>query len=298
MHRGSSPLTRGKLAAPPPTISTRRLIPAHAGKTNSRRRFDRSCRAHPRSRGENKGVGRDAPHRPGSSPLTRGKLSIAWSLLKTIGLIPAHAGKTHSLPGGHAAPGAHPRSRGENPSWMIASGGSGSSPLTRGKRPCTQGLERPRRLIPAHAGKTSWYSSSAHWTSAHPRSRGENLEDPYYIGTMRGSSPLTRGKHKTSRPGNNLQGLIPAHAGKTSFNNMLSPLMGAHPRSRGENHRRTLRPLLPGGSSPLTRGKPNDTQVPRRQRRLIPAHAGKTQSGCRCSSCRRAHPRSRGENTS
>ena len=177
MHRGSSPLTRGKLAAPPPTISTRRLIPAHAGKTNSRRRFDRSCRAHPRSRGENKGVGRDAPHRPGSSPLTRGKLSIGWSLLKTIGLIPAHAGKTHSLPGGHAAPGAHPRSRGENPSWMIASGGE--------------------RLIPAHAGKTSLYAGFRTTEKAHPRSRGENTRRADPGTTFKGSSPLTRGKPRS-----------------------------------------------------------------------------------------------------
>ena len=72
---------------------------------------------------------------------------------------------------------------------------------------------------------------------------------------------------------------------------------GAHPRSRGENRSRARDLLGAGGSSPLTRGKQVSATFAANHRRLIPAHAGKT--GCRRSGHgrRRAHPRSRGENT-
>ena len=74
--------------------------------------------------------------------------------------------------------------------------------------------------------------------------------------------------------------------------------MRAHPRSRGENH--GLPP--PGwpvtGSSPLTRGKPRAARPRAHWRGLIPAHAGKTRMRPRSRAVRRAHPRSRGENSS
>ena len=50
---GSSPLTRGKRIPAPIRSSGPRLIPAHAGKTRVCPRRRRTCRAHPRSRGEN-----------------------------------------------------------------------------------------------------------------------------------------------------------------------------------------------------------------------------------------------------
>ena len=52
------------------------------------------------------------------------------------------------------------------------------------------------------------------------------------------------------------------------------------------------------GSSPLTRGKPRPESSGTRGGRLIPAHAGKTCHRGGASRRRRAHPRSRGENTS
>ena len=133
---GSSPLTRGK-----PRVGGRRragirLIPAHAGKT---REPDLPCshaKAHPRSRGENKDSGGAVRGRPGSSPLTRGKLGFTAAI--------------------RASPLAHPRSRGENSLLTpMDSDRYGSSPLTRGKpseRGCVSCLTG---LIPAHAGKTS-----------------------------------------------------------------------------------------------------------------------------------------------
>ena len=51
---GSSPLTRGKQRRKQDERSDPGLIPAHAGKTCSRRTAGSSRRAHPRSRGENR----------------------------------------------------------------------------------------------------------------------------------------------------------------------------------------------------------------------------------------------------
>ena len=71
-------------------------------------------------------------------------------------------------------------------------------------------------------------------------------------------------------------GLIPAHAGKTTW--MFA----------------AAAPVV--GSSPLTRGKRESGPRSLAGGRLIPAHAGKTPTGwCRRQPAR-AHPRSRGEN--
>ena len=53
MRKGSSPLTRGKPQSPGLLSATRRLIPAHAGKTPIPAYLHTRRRAHPRSRGEN-----------------------------------------------------------------------------------------------------------------------------------------------------------------------------------------------------------------------------------------------------
>ena len=111
---GSSPLTRGKQANEVPNRLDSGLIPAHAGKTAVRRRPGRVRGAHPRSRGENCCASPPWPGAWGSSPLTRGKRRSASRLNLTMGLIPAHAGKTPSGPPPPSSARAHPRSRGEN----------------------------------------------------------------------------------------------------------------------------------------------------------------------------------------
>ena len=152
----------------------------------------------------------------GSSPLMRRKLSFLVQLVLTIGLIPAHAGKTPSKPRAISQPGTHPRSRGEN--WAaLSSMGShgGSSPLTRGKQ--IHYLQTPPcpRLIPAHAGKTLHDPAHRSASKAHPHSRGENAERGAQILGYLGSSPLMRGKLRSSQSDMLSGGLIPAHAGKT-----------------------------------------------------------------------------------
>ena len=113
---GSSPLTRGKRSNGRSRRHRGRLIPAHAGKTVAIEGGSLTYKAHPRSRGENAGVGELAERGAGSSPLTRGKRFAGAGTATDAGLIPAHAGKTLCR-GWHChGRGAHPRSRGENES--------------------------------------------------------------------------------------------------------------------------------------------------------------------------------------
>ena len=152
-----------------------RLIPAHAGKTRPRTRSPRAGGAHPRSRGENVLAAPMIVLIWGSSPLTRGKRFGEHLGGFGGGIIPAHAGKT--LGGECVLRFAH-----------------GSSPLTRGKLlPASARPDRPG-IIPAHAGKTMPLGSGRVRGAAHPRSRGENLEDARTDHLHDGSSPLTRGK--------------------------------------------------------------------------------------------------------
>ena len=133
--------------------------------------------AHPRSRGENMILFSLVIVDRGSSPLTRGKPVRSMATEEDSGLIPAHAGKTVD-DGDQAIPRtAHPRSRGENATCRPRSTkSSGSSPLTRGKQSVSVRLDTRIRLIPAHAGKTSYAATIVACFAAHPRSRGENAQ--------------------------------------------------------------------------------------------------------------------------
>ena len=195
-YPGSSPLTRGKPSGLWSVDNTLRLIPAHAGKTVRESTTQNVPWAHPRSRGENLLRWLRVRVARGSSPLTRGKLVTCRAARRCRGLIPAHAGKTWRRGAGRPTRRAHPRSRGENRSTSsFSAGAAGSSPLTRGKLHLRAQQSRRDRLIPAHAGKTGPSVCAIFFAGAHPRSRGENLIRRDHRRVLRGSSPLTRGKH-------------------------------------------------------------------------------------------------------
>ena len=152
------------------------------------------------------------------------------------------------------------------------------SPLTRGKRKHRVEHRLHGGLIPAHAGKTQDQPRRTPQTSAHPRSRGENVFKVFEEGLHTGSSPLTRGKPQARRRDRRRRRLIPP--------------------SRGENTRYACHAACTPGSSPLTRGKPPLRPLAHRRIRLIPAHAGKTARKRLDVGAGGAHPRSRGENWS
>ena len=132
---------------------------------------------------------------------------------------------------------------------------------------------------------------------AHPRSRGENTAYMRADHPELGSSPLTRGKPTGCPRSWTRTGLIPAHAGKTIRRNYTPGGCLAHPRSRGENSVSGPPAWKARGSSPLTRGKQRRRQVRAQRAGLIPAHAGKTIPLRGRAPLPRAHPRSRGENS-
>ena len=238
-----------------------------------------------------------APTDGGSSPLTRGKRTLLNSHLLRPRLIPAHAGKTTANQYSYNGWEAHPRSRGENPfhrcdPHLL----TGSSPLTRGKLVVGLTPKERERLIPAHAGKTRALAAAASAASAHPRSRGENMKHKASSASVTGSSPLTRGKLWRGSNDAAQPRLIPAHAGKTVSSGWNVAGGQAHPRSRGENSLTPWHLRKQTGSSPLTRGKRDAAVHVGSDHRLIPAHAGKTDSRRRTGQMCRAHPRSRGEN--
>ena len=239
------------------------------------------------------------PHSPRTqSPLTRVKHSLTAPNAPPGGLIPAHAGKTHLRPPKPDRRRAHPRSRGENAQCVDDVGVfTGSSPFTRGKPFCGLSVRACARLIPAHAGKTARSLGVLGRRGAHPRSRGENKPSFSAMLSAVGSSPLTRGKRLRPVPRTPLPGLIPAHAEKTSCRSPGWPESAAHPRSRGENGTASRPRYRARGSSPLTRGKREDSLAPAALGRLIPAHAGKTMPHPASWRQTQAHPRSRGENT-
>ena len=274
------------------------LIPAHTGKTRACRAEPTSTRAHPRSRGENPPPLEVPKYAMGSSPLMRGKPGRVHGVTERLGLIPTHAGKTWSATERSPSRTAHPRSRGEKrESTTQKVPRAGSSPLTRGELACdTQGVDVVG-LIPTHAGKTapSQYKTCAR--RAHPRSRGENIASSFAFAWSLGSSPLTRGKLEFDGLQPAAVGLIPAHAEKTHWESPPARPRRAHPRSRRENANSISEPVLPNGSSPLTRGKHRGGAVKTVGEGLIPAHAGKTRTARTPRRPGRAHPRSCGENT-
>ena len=119
---------------------------------------------------------------------------------------------------------------------------------------------------------------------------------PAHMPSMKGSSPLTRGKLFPPVTPSRRRRLIPAHAGKTPAPAPPTPSQQAHPRSRGENINTITKARAIEGSSPLTRGKHRPAARRCTAHGLIPAHAGKTLSSRQRSTKGGAHPRSRGEN--
>ena len=132
----------------------------------------------------------------GSSPLTRGTRLCRPRTHSRVRLIPAHAGNTAVARALSKSRSAHPRSRGEHLGGAdFSPNAGGSSPLTRGTRPCHPRTAAGWRLIPAHAGNTARSKDSIRGYTAHPRSRGEHLPLVSVVLENFGSSPLTRGTH-------------------------------------------------------------------------------------------------------
>ena len=111
-----------------------------------------------------------------------------------------------------------------------------------------------------------------------------------------GSPPRMRGKPHAAKCHVVKCWITPAHAGKTKLPGGLCNFSADHPRACGENAAMSGTTLLPIGSPPRMRGKPN-SQIPSLvTQRITPAHAGKTISKDYGMSAKADHPRACGEN--
>ncbi len=150
---GSSPRTRGTLAAAWRLLIGRRFIPADAGNATGRQLEHLRHLVHPRGRGERNRAGAGVTGKDGSSPRTRGTPVRPKYPLSVERFIPADAGNAFGSRFWSISKAVHPRGRGErNPISCAKRLPIGSSPRTRGTpwRPL-QGTAHVR-FIPADAG--------------------------------------------------------------------------------------------------------------------------------------------------
>ena len=154
-----------------------------------------------------------------------------------------------------------------------------------------------RGLIPARAGTTIFRPSAILGSRAHPRSRGDHVDNLPLIVVMPGSSPLARGPQAKTGDAQSLIGLIPARAGTTLVRWVNRWPPRAHPRSRGDHAGRREYEQLREGSSPLARGPLLHLVLEREEGGLIPARAGTTILQIHINPRIRAHPRSRGDHS-
>ncbi len=99
----------------------------------------------------------------------------------------------------------------------------GSSPRMRGALPEVAPAVAELRLIPAHAGSTQSMTPLSLLRKAHPRACGEHMLHVPEIREAAGSSPRMRGAPGKIVKGPEVIGLIPAHAGSTSFGYVKAP---------------------------------------------------------------------------
>ncbi len=112
---------------------------------------------------------------------------------------------------------------------------------------------------------------------------------------MRGPSPRARGARGPGRPQPGREGTIPACAGSTKLPVFMVMTTRDHPRVRGEHTVRATISSPSLGPSPRARGAlPVRRTIPKRPG-TIPACAGSTTPHIGTSTCRRDHPRVRGE---
>ena len=156
MQQGSPPHMRGK-DKPMITLNfDEGITPAHAGKSEKIWRLQRPLQDHPRTCGEKNTQGEKADTFKGSPPHMRGKACGKDENDGHTGITPAHAGKSAKWIRIDTIHGDHPRTCGEKGSkeeytWKKL----GSPPHMRGKVRHTDRSDKPMRITPAHAGKST-----------------------------------------------------------------------------------------------------------------------------------------------
>ena len=234
--QGSPPRMRGKRQR----VNLRKhrlgITPAHAGKTTEGSWISTAKRDHPRACGENSKAGELTVKVKGSPPRMRGKQRRVVLQYEDRGITPAHAGKTGTRLKSLRRRWDHPRACGENRHRAgAASRTAGSPPRMRGKQQKEVYEALKEGITPAHAGKTIVSRLFFNSMRDHPRACGENPEQIHIQLHRKGSPPRMRGKRATCKDDRLIEGITPAHAGKTFSNLSLILASWDHPRACGEN---------------------------------------------------------------
>ncbi len=152
----------------------------------------------------------------------------------------------------------------------------GSPPHARGRRRSTRSGNRPRRITPACAGKTTLVLSFHPEGADHPRMRGEDCDQARADVEEPGSPPHARGRLARESRHSIPFGITPACAGKTLAQKRTRLGVPDHPRMRGEDGPLACGTRSAQGSPPHARGRRADCKLSGCDVGITPACAGKT----------------------
>ena len=254
---------------------------------------------HPRVGGEHIGELITVALQDGSSPRRRGTRIPVPFFHSNRRIIPAWAGNTTTHRASVPAATDHPRVGGEH-------GGSkahrtrvhGSSPRGRGTRRPERRADPQQRIIPAWAGNTRVRKPTISRSPDHPRVGGEHNGGHLKKSLSAGSSPRGRGTLEIHQFVFEFVRIIPAWAGNTDTEHLVSGTVSDHPRVGGEHEIPTPVDTSYIGSSPRGRGTRVDRDQLDQGNRIIPAWAGNTMTALLSSSVASDHPRVGGEHGS
>ena len=151
------------------------------------------------------------------------------------------------------------------------------------------------RITPAYAGKSLPLLSSMCISEDHPRLCGEKGSSVPGGDCFWGSPPPMRGKGELPCPVNGLNGITPAYAGKSFFDDPPKSLFEDHPRLCGEKTKSRCRFSSSKGSPPPMRGKVLQQSDRKPHSGITPAYAGKSVRSQALPDAVRDHPRLCGE---
>ena len=293
---GLSPRGRGN---PPPARAPGAgagSIPAWAGKPATIRLLCRSWRVYPRVGGETHHRRHRLLMRQGLSPRGRGNHCCGGSPGRSVGSIPAWAGKPTIAPLRRHAIMVYPRVGGETLAGLPADPeGEGLSPRGRGNLPSPPARPDQPRSIPAWAGKPRDRDRGWERLEVYPRVGGETGRRRRAGGPEKGLSPRGRGNRDLRLAELRSEGSIPAWAGKPGSGSGSGSGSGVYPRVGGETLRSATDRLRRQGLSPRGRGNPLLLSALGGVRRSIPAWAGKPRPPLRDGLRHRVYPRVGGE---
>ena len=214
-----------------------------------------------------------------SPPLVRERQVLQFRSLFSVGITPAHVGKTSPKPRIRISAGDHPRSCGKDrgqhlTGWPI----SGSPPLVRERHSDAVPVTQYLGITPARAGKTPPEPGYPDRRQDHPRSCGKDCDSSLDATTVTGSPPLVRERPERLNNRESRIGITPARAGKTQHVLQLVFAKRDHPRSCGKDAFSALFAAVGVGSPPLVRERLLQRDAFLFRRGITPARAGKTPS--------------------